>query len=179
MSEERKHIKEKLWAFNKKQKILVIGILLLFFIVAGYFLALRPKIVTDTIGPGIYIKNTGDIDALIWRVDGFWYWGGQVAMLANIPEIKQLVEPGARSARLKIPDIPVPDEKLIQKNACYMKLILRYGIPNIPVFRFKTLLYFEYNPHRKTWEPRESIPVKFKSLGNLSVGNIGQLELTF
>ena len=179
VSEEVRYFKEKPQNLNKKRAILGGCILLLVLVVLGYFGFFRPVIVKVPCEPGIYIKNEGGMDALIYKIDGFWYRAGRVAVLANIPEIRQRVEPGGPPVRLQVPDIPVPEEKTTKKTACYMRLAVRYGIPGIPIFRYTVLMYFKYDPNRKIWAATKSIPVKFRSVGNLAVGNIGEIKLSF
>jgi hypothetical protein len=179
MSEEVDYLKKKLKNPNRNSVILGGCILLVVLVGLGYFWVVRPVIVMDTDLPGIYVKNKGGIDALIYRVDGFWYWAGQVALLANMPGIHQRVRPAAASVRLRIPDIPIHSEQAAQKNGCYMKLVVRYRIPGIPIFRYTTLFYFKYDPSRKIWAVTESIPAKHRSLGNLAIGNIDKIELDF
>jgi hypothetical protein len=103
MSEEVEYFKEKLG--NLKGKWVVFGgcFLLLVLVGMGYLAVHRPVILfANTDQSGINIKNGGRIDALIYRIDGFWYWDGQVALLANMPDIRQRVEAGAESLRCAI-----------------------------------------------------------------------------
>jgi hypothetical protein len=179
MTEEVDYPKEKPKNVNRNRAILGGCILLVLLAGLGSFRVFRPVIVMDTDKAGIYVRNRGDMDALIYRVDGLWYWAGQVALLANIPSIRQRVRPAATSVRLQIPDIPIRSEQAIQKNACYMKLLVRYRIPGIPIFRYTTPLYFKCHPNRKTWDAVKHIPAKHRSLGNLAVGNVGKIELDF
>jgi hypothetical protein len=171
--------KEKLKRLNQKQRILGGCILLLLLVGLGYFGVFRPVIVMDNDRAGVYVRNKGGMDALIFKVDGFWYWGGKVALLANMPGIHQRVEPGPAPSRLQIPDIPVPGKQATQPGPCYMKLAVRYTIPGIPIFRYATPFYFEYDPNRKIWAATKSIPPRHRSLGNLAIGNIGEIELDF
>lgn len=60
-----------------------------------------------------------------------------------------------------------------------MKLEVHYRIPGIPIFRYITPLYFEYDADRKIWTATENIPAKHRSLGKLATGNIGKIELNF
>jgi hypothetical protein len=129
--------------------------------------------------PGIHLKNEGRLGARIHRVDGFWYWGGQVAMLRNIPPIQQTVQKGTLPVRLQIPDIPSPDGYGIQQEACYMKLIIRYTIPGIPIFRFTAPLYFRFDEKQHEWISTDSIPPQHRALGNLAVGNVDRVDLNF
>jgi len=179
MGEGVDYFKEKLKNLNQKQAICGGCILLLVLVGLGYFGIFRPVIVMDTDQPGIYVKNKGGMDALIYKVDGFWYWAGQVALLANMPAIHQRVGPGAATVRLQIPDIPTPDEQSTQQGVLYMKLALRYKIPGIPLFRYTTPLYFEYDTNSKLWTTTKSIPPKYRALGNIAIGNIGEIELSF
>ncbi len=179
MTEEVDSFKEKPKNLNQNRAILGGCVLLVVVIGLGCFWVFRPVIVMDTERAGIYVKNKGDMDALIYKVDGFWYWAGQVALLANMPGIRQRVQPGAASVRLQIPDIPIHSEQATQKDGCYMKLAVRYRIPGIPIFRYTAPLYFKYDPNRKTWDAIKHIPAKHRSIGNLAIGNVGKIELDF
>lgn len=165
--------------FSKRRAIMGGCVLLLVLTVVGYFGVVRPVIVLMPEPWGFDVKNQGGMDALIYRVDGFWYWGGQVALLHNMPAIHQQVEATPTPVRLQLPGIPAPSEEITQKGPCYMKLALRYRIPGIPVFRYTSVWYFQFNSQRQIWGPRESIPPKYRSLGNLAMGNVGRIELTF
>ncbi|MBW2172193.1 MAG: hypothetical protein JRF69_09495 [Deltaproteobacteria bacterium] len=173
------YLKEKLRSLDKKWAIP--GALVLFLIIAGLgsSAVLRPVIVLDTDETGIFVKNAGGGDALIHKVDGFWYWAGRVAFIANMPGVHQRVESGAGSVRLEIPDIPIPENHTTQQKPFYMKLAVRYRIPGMPIFRYTEPLFFEYDSDLKAWATTESIPVKYRSLGNLTVGNVEQIELSF
>ena len=155
------------------------SVLLLFLALLGYFAIVRPVIVVVPGLPDIYVKNTGKTNALIYRVDGFWYWGGKVSLLGNLPAIRHLVEPGTGPVRLQIPHIPGPGGEIAHEGPWYMKLIVRYGIPGIPVFRYTTTLYFEFDLARKTWTSVDAIPPKYRALGNVGMGNVGKIELDF
>lgn len=179
MSEEVDYFKDKLKNLNQKHAIWGGCILLAVLVGLGYFWVSRPVIVMDAGQAGIHVKNNGGMDALIYKVDGFWYWAGQVALVANMPCIHQRVRPVAASVKLQIPDIPIHSEQATEKNACYMKLAVRYRIPGIPIFRYTTPLYFKYDPNGKIWATTKSIPPKYRSLGNLAIGNIGKIELNF
>jgi hypothetical protein len=179
MSDEVDYFKEKL--SNLKRRWMVIcGCTLLFIIVGlGYLAAHKPAITVSTDQVGLYIKNNGSIDALVYKVDGFWYWAGKVALLANMPDIHQRVEAGGSPVRLQIPDIPIPGEQTPQRSPFYMKLALRYRIPGIWIFRYTTPLYFRYDPTHKIWGLTKSIPPRYRALGNLAMGKIDQIELSF
>ena len=179
MSEEVDYFKDKLSNLNRKWVVLGGCLLLLVLVGLGYLAVHRPVILVDTDQIGIYVKNTGSIDALIHKVDGFWYWAGQVALLANMPDIRQGVGAGAAPVKLQIPDIPIPGKQITQQSPFYMKLAVRYRIPGIPIFRYTTPLYFKYDPSHRMWASTKNIPPKYRSLGNLAVGNIGKIELSF
>jgi hypothetical protein len=145
----------------------------------GYLGIHRPNILVKTDHAGIHVKNGGSLDALIYRVDGFWYWAGNVALLANLPDIHQRVWAGAEPVKLQIPDIPIPGKQPSQPNAFYMKLAVRYTVPGIPIFRYTTPSYFQYDPNDKIWALTNRIPSKYRSLGKLATGNIDQIKLRF
>lgn len=179
MGEGADYLKEKLKNLNQKQAICGGCILFLVLFGFGYFGIFRPVIVMDTDQAGIHVKNKGGMDALIYKVDGFWYSADQVALLANMPAIHQRVGPGAATVRLQIPDIPTPDEQSTQRSVLYMKLALRYKIPGIPIFRYTTPLYFEYDTNSKLWTTTKSIPPKYRALGKIAIGDIGEIQLSF
>jgi len=179
MSRDAGGINRKQPRLSKRRAIMGGCVLLLVLTVVGYFGVVRPVIVLMPEQWGFDVRNQGGMDALIYKVDGFWYWGGQVALLHNLPAIYQQVEATATPVRLQLPSIPAPSKEIAQKGPCYMKLALRYGIPGIPIFRYTSSWYFEFDPQRQTWGPRESIPPKYRSLGNLAMGNVGRIELTF
>ena len=176
---EADHFKEKPDNINSKWVVLGGCLLLLVLVGLGYFAIHKPVILVDARHAGIHVKNTGRTDALICKVDGFWYWAGRVAFLANMPGIHQRVEAGADSVRLQIPDIPIPGKQITQQSPFFMKLAVRYRIPGIPIFRYTAPLYFEYNATNKTWALTKSIPAKHRALGNLAIGNVDQIELSF
>jgi hypothetical protein len=60
-----------------------------------------------------------------------------------------------------------------------MKLALRYKIPGIPIFRYTTPLYFEYDTNSKLWTTTKSIPPKYRALGKIAIGDIGEIQLSF
>jgi hypothetical protein len=157
----------------------ILGVFFLFLVLAllGYSAIQRPVIVLVPGGEGISVRNTGSSTALIYRVDGFWYWGGEIAMLSNLPSIRQRVESKGDPVRLKIPAIPGPERSMAQ--ALYMRLVLRYGMPHIPIFRYMTTLHFEFDFSRRTWLFVEAIPPKYRALGDLGLGNVGSVELEF
>ena len=179
MSKEVDYFKEKLRNLTKKGAIGGGGILLLVLVILGYFRISRPVIIIVPDCAGIHVRNQGAMNAVIYKVDTFWYWAGQVALLGNMPEIHQRVESEATPVRLQVPDIPGPAGGIQQREHCYMKLAVRYRIPGVPVFRYTTLLYFKYDPDRESWISTKSIPAKYRSLGSLGVGNVGKLELSF
>jgi hypothetical protein len=173
------YLKEKLSNLDKKWVVLGGLVLLLIVVGLGSSAVLRPLIVLDTDETGIVVKNTGGVDALVHKVDGFWYWAGQVAFIANMPDVHQRVESGADSVKLDIPDIPIPAKHAVQRSPFYMKLAVRYRIPGMPVFRYTEPLFFEYDSDLNGWATTESIPLKYRSLGNLTVGDVEQIELSF
>ncbi|MBW1741834.1 MAG: hypothetical protein JRJ47_00190 [Deltaproteobacteria bacterium] len=173
------YLKEKLKSLDKKWAIVGGLVLLLILVGLGSSAVLRPLIVLDSDETGIFVKNTGGVDALIHKVDGFWYWAGRVAFIANMPGVHQRVESGAGSVRLEIPDIPIPEMYATQQKHFYMKLAVRYRIPGLPIFRYTELLFFEYDSDLNAWAMTDSIPLRYRSLGNLTVGNVEQIELSF
>ena len=164
---------------GSRRKAIYGGALLLVVLCLGSLAFLKPMIVMDFERPGLYIKNKGRLSAWIYKVDGFWYWGGQVAFLVNMPPIRQRVSGDGVDVKLQIPDIPPPHEYGIYRQTCYMKLAVRYTIPGVPVFRFTTPLFFEYDEIRKTWAATKSIPPENRALGSVPMGNIGEIKLNF
>ncbi|MBW2565985.1 MAG: hypothetical protein JRE24_03670 [Deltaproteobacteria bacterium] len=179
MSEEADYFKKKPGYLNSKWAVLSGCFLFLILVGLGYLAVHKPVIVVDARQAGIHVKNTGSTDALIYKVDGFWYWAGKVAFLTNMPGIHQRVEAGADSVRLQIPDIPIPDKQGVLQSAFFMKLAVRYSIPGMPIFRYTAPLYFKYNSTNKTWALTKSIPAKHRAIGNLAIGNVDQIELSF
>lgn len=178
MREETHHFNEKRGRISKKRAVLVSCILLIL-CGLGYLAVHRPVIALSTGHAGIHVRNTGRSDALIHRVDGFWYWAGQVAFVANMPVIHQRVAAGADSVRLQIPDIPTPDDQTALQGPFYMKIAVRYRMPGIPIFRYTTTLYYQYDPARETWASTQNIPPKYRALGNLVVGDIEKIRVSF
>jgi hypothetical protein len=179
MPEEMDHY-EKKPAWYTQRKAIYGGFFLVVVTISLSVLAfLKPVIAMTPDRPGIHVKNTGRLGASIHRVDGFWYWAGHVAMLANIPPIRQVVDEGAAPARLQIPKMPAPGGYGIHEGPCYMKLVIRYTIPGIPVFRFTVPVYFRFDEKQQEWMPVGRIPAKHRALGNLSAGNVEKLNLNF
>jgi len=170
-------IEKRQQGLGKKYWILGGSLLLLVLVLLGYSAAQRPIIVMVPGIKDISVKNIGSLDALIYRIDGFWFWNGKVAMLKNIPSIHQRVASGMDPVRLKIPPIPGPEGDMIREGPWYMRLVVHYGMPGIPVLRYTTLLHFEFNSTRKAWALVEAIPAKYRALGSLGLGNVGKIEL--
>jgi len=162
---------------GKRHWILGGSVLLLLLVLFGYFAVVRPVILMVPGLPDISVKNTGRTNALIYRVDGFWYWGGKVSLLGNLPAIRHQVVPGTGPVRLQIPHIPGPEGEIAHEGPWYMKLVVRYGIPNVPIFRYTTTLYFEFDLAREAWTSVEAIPPKYRAPGSLGRGNVGKIEL--
>jgi hypothetical protein len=162
----------------RKKRLLVTGfILLLVLTPLIYFAHLRPSIVAASSHPHIYVKNKGRMHAVIHRVDAFWYWAGKIAFLSDMPPICQQVAPGRMPVKLQIPDLPGPEEKTEPRGPWYMKLAIRYRIPRIPIFRYTSFLYYQFDPKHRQWTPVESIPPKYRALGKVGMGNVGKIEL--
>jgi hypothetical protein len=179
MRKDSDDLSEKKQRFSKRQAIVGSCVLLLMLSLLGFFAVVRPVIVIVPEGPSIDVKNQGGMTALIYRVDGFWYWDSQVALLGNMPSIHQRVKASATPVRLQVPDIPAPSEEILQRAPHCMKLAVRYRIPGIPIFRYTAVSYFEFDPCRQMWAQRQSIPPQCRSLGNLAMGNVGRIELEF
>jgi hypothetical protein len=173
------YLKDKLRSLNKKWIVSGGLVLLLILVGLGTSAVLRPVIVLNTNETGISVQNTGGVDALIHKVDGFWYWAGQVAFIANMPDVHQEVQSRAHPVRLDIPNIPIPEKYAIQGKPVFMKLAVRYTIPGMPFFRYTEPLFFEYDSDLNGWAITDNIPLKYRSLGNLTVGDVGQVELSF
>jgi hypothetical protein len=179
MSKDTGDLKGKQQWLSRKRAMVGGCILLLVLTLLGYFWVVRPVIVMVPDLAGIDVKNQGGMDALIYKVDAFWYWGGQVAFVSNMPAIHQQVEATATPVRLQIPDIPGPSGEIAQNGPCYMKLAVRYRIPGNPIFRYTAVGYFKFDPHRQIWTPTKTIPPKYRSLGNLAMGNVREIELDY
>jgi len=162
---------------GKKRLFLTAFILVLVLTPLGYLVLFRPVIAIAPGPPGIYIKNKGRMDALIHKVDVFWYWAGEVAFLSDMPPMRQKVVPGEVAVRLQIPNLPGLEEKTGPKGPWYMKLAVRYCIPGIPIFRFTTFLYFEFDQKHRKWTPITSIPPRYRALGKVGMGDVGKIEL--
>lgn len=172
-------MKDRLRSVHKKWAVLGGFLLLLIVVGLGSSAVLRPVIVLESNETGLFVKNTGGVDALIHRVDGFWYWSGRVAFIANMPSIHQRVASGADLVRLDIPNIPAPKEHAALQKPFYMRLKVRYVIPGMPMFRYAKEFFFEYDPDLNQWTASEDIPLKYRSLGTLTVGNIEKMKLDF
>ena len=87
---------------NLNKKWAVLGGLLLLLIVAalGSSAVLRPVIVLKSDETGVFVKNTGGLDGLIHRVDGFWFWSGRVAFIANMPSIHQRADSARKAVQI-------------------------------------------------------------------------------
>ena len=166
-------------SYNRKRILLGAAVLLIVLGGLAYAASLRPIVVLDSHQGGVYVINDGATDALVNRVDGFWYYGGKVAMLANIPAIRQRIEAGQNRVKLDIPKIPPPHEQGLQFSPCFMKLVVRYGMPGIPIFRYAESLHFRYDSGQEAWAYVKSIPPKYRSLGKLAMGNVGKIKLHF
>jgi hypothetical protein len=173
------YLKEKLRNLDKKWAVLGGLALLLILAGLGSSAVLRPVIVLDSDHTGVVVKNTGGVDALIHKVDAFWYWAGRVAFIANMPDIHQKVGSGTGFVRLNIPDIPVPEKHATQREPFYMKMAVRYTISGMPVFRYTEPLFFKYDSDVHGWATTDNIPLKYRSLGNLTVGDVEQIEPSF
>jgi hypothetical protein len=173
------YLKDKLKNIDRKWAFLGGLVLLLILAALGGSAVLRPALVLYPDDTGISVKNIGGTDALIHKVDVFWYWAGQVAFIANMPEVHQTVKSEANPAKLNIPDIPVPEKRAVQREPFYMKLAVRYTIPHLPMFRYAESLFFEYDFQLNKWTATENIPLQYRSLGNLTVGDVKPIELSF
>lgn len=178
MSEKAKHHGEGHSDTGTKKKRRVLSLILILVLAPlGYVTYFRPVIVMAPSRPGIYVKNDGRSDGLIHRVDAFWYWSGKVALVSDLPGISQQLAPGEAPVRLQIPDLPGPVEKADPRGPWYMKLVVRYRIPGIPVFRYNALLYYRFDRKHGEWTPIESIPPKYRALGKMGMGDVGSIEL--
>jgi hypothetical protein len=179
MNKDAHDLNGKQRGLSRKQVMVGGFILLLVLSFLGYFWVVRPVLVMVPGRAGIDVKNQGGMGALIYKVDGFWYWGGQVALLGNMPAIHQHVEATGHPVRLQLPGIPNPSEEVAQKGPCYMKLAVRYGIPGNPIFRYTAVWYFVFDPIRQAWTPTKTIPPRYRALGNVAMGNVREIELDF
>jgi hypothetical protein len=173
------YLKDRLRNLNKRWAVFAGLVLLLIVVGLGSSAVLRPVIVLQSDKTGIFVRNTGGLDAIIQKVDGFWYWSGRVAFIANMPSIHQKVASEAGLARLDIPNIPVPEGYAAQRKPFYMRLRVRYIIPGMPMFRYMEQLFFEYDPDLNRWIATENIPLRYRSLGRLTLGDVEPIELDF
>jgi hypothetical protein len=164
--------------YHNKKRLVLAGFVLLFVLTSlGSFAHFRPRIVMAPDQPGIYVKNRGRLDAVIHKVDAFWYWAGQVAFLSDMPPIRQQVAAEEGPVRLRVPNLPAPLEKTEPRGPWYMKLAVRYRVPGIPVFRYTSRLYFEFEPKHQEWISIKSIPPKYRALGRIGMGDVEKIEL--
>jgi|GEM_PF-2150153 len=172
------HRRNKVGRF-KKPRYVVAGLVLVVLVgIAVYFGIRRPQIVPVPGGPGVRIANEGRMDARIFRVDMFWYWGSEVGFITDIPPVTQHVKPTGNAERLDIPKIPAPDRMLGSGRSHFMKIAIRYQIPGIPIFRYRTIAYFRYDREKRRWLLIDTIPTRYRSLGNLGRGDVKMIELS-
>ncbi len=164
---------------GRKQLFLIGCLLAVLLGILGYFGVSRPQIAMVSNKPDIYVVNRGDMNGLICRVDGFWYWAGRVGFLANMPDIRQEIISGDEPSRLKIPQVPSPVGVVVHNKPCYMKLIIRYQIPGIPIFKYKVNFYFKYDLKKDLWISSKNIPAGFRAFGSLGRGNVERIEVSF
>jgi hypothetical protein len=123
--------------------------------------------------------NEGKLDGLINRVDGFLFWKDQIAYIGNMPEVQQTVHKGTTPEVLQIGEMPPVDVLGERSERYYLKLVVRYQIPGIPVFRYTSLLYLEYDQARHCWEQAETIPGRYRSFGRVGTGDVNVIRLAF
>ena len=162
----------------KDRRYYVIGsVLVIVLAIALYFGIRRPHIVTIRDEYGIEIRNRGDLRAYIFRVEIFWYWESQVGFLTDIPPVRQYVPPTGQRRQLDIPDIPAPDRVLGGRPTCFMRIVIHYQIPGVPLFRYRTVAYFEYDRKAKTWSMIDTMPARYRSLGNMGRGDVEMIKI--
>ena len=166
----------------KKPHYIMAGLILVILLgIAVYFGIHRPRVVPVPDGAGIRVANEGRLSARIFRVDTFWYWESQVGFIADFPPVNQLVPPAQGAERLDIPEIPAPDRVLTRVltdgGPYFMKIVIRYEIPHIVIFRYRTNIYFRYDRENQKWLMIDTIPARYRSLGNLGRGDVEIIEL--
>ncbi|OEU45708.1 MAG: hypothetical protein BBJ60_05880 [Desulfobacterales bacterium S7086C20] len=179
MNDATDYLLERFQRLDRKQIFLAGCVLAVFLGALGYFGVSRPRIAMVSDKQGIYIVNRGDMNGLISRVEGFWYWAGQVGFLANMPDIRQEVRPGDKPVRLEIPRVPSPVGVVVHQKPCYMKLIICYHIPGIPVFKYKVNFYFKYDFNQDSWISSKNIPAEFRAFGSMGRGNVKRITEIF
>jgi hypothetical protein len=166
-------------SLSRKQIFWSLSALLLVAAVLVYFKLVRPDVKLIFRSPNVFVVNHGKGDALINRVDGFLFSKGEIAYIGNMPTIQQRVGAGAAPKVLQIGAIPTVETMGLRREPWYLKLIIRYQSPGVPVFRYTSLLYLEISPDSFSWQHVEHIPAKYRALGSAGVGNVNvrRLEL--
>ena len=161
---------------KKYYTIITITIALAFLACSFY---IRPRLSVFFQKRSIEVANQGKMGALLHNVDVFWYVGGEVFFIRNLPPVAQTFEPGKDYVPLDIPEIPAPKNGIESKGSVYMKTVLGYRAKWLPVFRYKQVSYFEYVWQKGRWELVEDIPAKYRALGKTGLGIIEPLDLDF
>ncbi len=153
--------------------VLVLGAILS---TAVFFGVRRPHIIATGDENGIYVKNVGETTGRIFRVDLFWYWESQVGYIVDLPPVSQTVPPG-RTSQLPIPPLPGPGSIVEGTGPFFMRMVVHYQMPGIPVFRYRSVLYFRQPPRNQNWVVVDEIPAKYRSLGSMGRGNVEMIKL--
>lgn len=163
-----------------KGRLLAIGLtVLVAAAVIGHFGIRRPRIQVTRDASGIYLTNTGASIAEVVRVDAFWYWKSKVGYLVDMPDIAQEVPPQdgqADAQKLAMPDIPRPTEICGNLAPCFMRMVVHYRRPHIPIFRYRLNAYFRFDDEDMVWRLIERMPARYRSMGNMGRGDVEMIE---
>lgn len=143
----------------------------------GYFYIVRPSLVLAPAGAEVFVKNTGKTQATVYQVEAFWYFDNQVFLLRGLPEIQKKIPGRSEPTRLGLAPFPSPIGAMGEQGPCFMKVVVFYYRPGLPLLRYRALFHFEYDWRHDEWIPVEEIPPKFRALGNVAVGDIGRIDL--
>ena len=163
------------WAKNRRFLWIAL-VLAAILAVAVFFGIRRPHIIATADGDGIYVKNVGETAGRISRVNLFWYWESQVGYIVDLPPVSQTVPPG-RDSQLPIAPLPGPGSVVEGTGPFFMRMVVHYQMPGIPVFRYRSVLYFRHDPRDQKWVVVAEIPAKYRSLGSMGRGNVEMIKL--
>jgi len=163
-----------------KGRLLFIGLTVLVVVaVLGYFGMRRPRLQVSANTSGIHLTNEGASVAEVFRVDTFWYWESKVGYLTDMPDVVEQVPPAnehADSQGTVIPDIPSPTAVCGELAPCFMRMVIHYDAPHIPIFRYRAIAYFRFDQFGQEWRVVDNMPARYRSLGNLGRGDVEMIN---